>query len=278
MDDQPHRRHALLRSRFRRIVRCIAISCLLVFGVLSLTLFAEPKATFAVHLIDAFTDSGKSRLRTSVKDGGQYRFEDDVRQISQPSDAPVPEDLLPLSEQPSFPADVRVQNIRPTIPAAKMTLRVAPIDRQLGGLEQPAREGGGSGWTIRSVQQEIESHEQSLEPGGNRELYYSNYNWENELPYGKYLYIHHAPLLFEDIPLERYGEGHGHCVQPVISFFKFVGTVPLLPYKVPVDYWAAYHYDAWYSFDQYGNTRPGITEGRFFPPLCPLKDYRQSLW
>ena len=41
----------------------------------------------------------------------------------------------------------------------------------------------------------------------------------------------HRPIYFEDVNLERYGNGHGRF-QPVVSGVKFFGTAMLLPYQV----------------------------------------------
>ena len=97
-----------------------------------------------------------------------------------------------------------------------------------------------------------------------------------DLPYGKYLYIHHGPLLFEDIPLERYGQECHPCLQPVISLTKFMGTVPMLPYKITADCYAANHYGALYAVDQQGNLRPGILEGQYFPSHHIMKQYPRA--
>ncbi|MEX0717458.1 MAG: hypothetical protein WD066_12765 [Planctomycetaceae bacterium] len=44
-------------------------------------------------------------------------------------------------------------------------------------------------------------------------------------------YFHHQPLYFEDANLERCGLAHG-CCQPLFSTVHFLGTIPLLPYKM----------------------------------------------
>jgi hypothetical protein len=100
--------------------------------------------------------------------------------------------------------------------------------------------------------------------------------WSNPVPYGQYLYIHHDPLLFEDLPAERYGESHCACVQPVVSFVKFVGTVPMLPYKIPMNYHAARHEEGYYAYDHHHNLRPGVVEGSYFPDLRPSAPYPKS--
>jgi len=42
----------------------------------------------------------------------------------------------------------------------------------------------------------------------------------------------HHPLYFEQVNLERYGQGHHHAVQPVLSAAHFFATIPKLPYHV----------------------------------------------
>jgi hypothetical protein len=91
------------------------------------------------------------------------------------------------------------------------------------------------------------------------------YPWSNPSNYGQYIFICHDPLFFEDIPAERYGEVHSPCLQPVVSFTKFVGAIPLLPYKIPMNYFAASHDGAYVAYDHHYNLRPGVTEGSYFP-------------
>jgi hypothetical protein len=44
----------------------------------------------------------------------------------------------------------------------------------------------------------------------------------------------HYPDYFQDLPLERYGHTFG-CVQPIVSYGKFLADLALLPYKVWLD-------------------------------------------
>ncbi len=44
--------------------------------------------------------------------------------------------------------------------------------------------------------------------------------------------LHHNPLYFEDVQLERYGHSWGPYLQPVISGGRFFLTIPVLPYKM----------------------------------------------
>lgn len=90
-------------------------------------------------------------------------------------------------------------------------------------------------------------------------------SWMNPAPYGQYVFIHHDPLLFEDIPAERYGEAFKPGVQPVVSLVKFVGAVPILPYKISMNHYAGKDYNAYYAYDHHGNLRPGVVEGAYLP-------------
>lgn len=100
--------------------------------------------------------------------------------------------------------------------------------------------------------------------------------WSNPPVYGRYVFLHHDPLLFEDIPAERYGEAHHPCVQPVVSLTKFAGTLPMLTYKVTVNQLAARNEGAYYDYDHHYNLRPGAVEGYYFPHLYVGAPYPQS--
>lgn len=51
---------------------------------------------------------------------------------------------------------------------------------------------------------------------------------QNQIPASDFAY---QPLYFEELNLERHGK-HRPLIQPLISGARFVGTVPLLPYKL----------------------------------------------
>ena len=85
--------------------------------------------------------------------------------------------------------------------------------------------------------------------------------WSYSTCYGRYLFLCHGPLYFEDTPLERYGESY--CLaQPFVSAGKFFGTLPMLPYKVYLNEFGP----ECFGRDKYGMPRPGMAEGRFIPP------------
>jgi hypothetical protein len=44
--------------------------------------------------------------------------------------------------------------------------------------------------------------------------------------------LYHHPLYFEQVNLERYGQGPNHALQPLFSAAHFFGTIPKLPYHV----------------------------------------------
>lgn len=44
--------------------------------------------------------------------------------------------------------------------------------------------------------------------------------------------IYHHPLYFEQVNLERYGQGPHHAIQPLYSAAHFFATIPKLPYHV----------------------------------------------
>lgn len=47
----------------------------------------------------------------------------------------------------------------------------------------------------------------------------------------------HHPLYFEQVNLERYGQGTYRCLQPAASAAHFFGTLPILPYKIGGQAW-----------------------------------------
>ena len=40
------------------------------------------------------------------------------------------------------------------------------------------------------------------------------------------------PLYFEQVNLERYDSKIASCLQPAVSYAQFLGTIPVLPYKI----------------------------------------------
>lgn len=101
-------------------------------------------------------------------------------------------------------------------------------------------------------------------------------SWLNMPAYGQYIFIDHDPLLFEDIPAERYGEVFRPGVQPVVSLVKFVGAVPILPYKISMNHFAVKDYNAYYAYDHHGNLRPGVVEGAYLPDYYLGAPYPKS--
>jgi hypothetical protein len=87
--------------------------------------------------------------------------------------------------------------------------------------------------------------------------------WYETSCYGKYLFICHDPLYFEDQVAERYGEHWGKWVQPAVSAGKFFGAVPMAPYR----FFANTLSEECYSQDKYGQTRNGFADGTFVPPF-----------
>lgn len=62
------------------------------------------------------------------------------------------------------------------------------------------------------------------EEWGERGISPSVYTWSAP-------HFFHHPLYFEQVNLERYGQGPHRCLQPLYSAAHFFGTVPLMPYK-----------------------------------------------
>lgn len=60
----------------------------------------------------------------------------------------------------------------------------------------------------------------------------------------------HNPLYFEQVNLERYGQGTYTCLQPAASAAQFFGTIPILPYKIGGQDWSERVYTL-------GHRRPG---------------------
>ena len=199
----------------------------------------------------------------------------DYEEDSYSASPPTPEINAPsqIKDQPAPLALSKTDSRRyfaPT-PARKMTVRRDPRkDRFVGnGVE--------SGQSLTSVQNELKSQPQHNSFQNMQISQVADY-WgqAGDLPYGKYIYVHHGPLLFEDIPLERYGQEFHPCLQPAISFTKFMGTVPMVPYKITADCYAADHYGALCALDSQGNLRPGILEGQYFPSHHIMKQFPRA--
>lgn len=88
-------------------------------------------------------------------------------------------------------------------------------------------------------------------------------SWYETSCYGKYLFICHDPLYFEDQVAERYGEHWGKWVQPAVSAGKFFGGVPIAPYR----FFANTLSEECYGQDKYGQSRNGFADGTFIPPF-----------
>lgn len=176
--------------------------------------------------------------------------------LSAPEDQPpLPESQLPPLPDSGEPA----LKLTSTLPARKMTVRRDADPRRFIGNDSE------NGKSIRTVQEELAANAVP-NPQMDQPVFRSSLlPWCSEPPYGKYLFIPHEPLLFEDIPAERYGEVHYCGIQPVMSLVKFMGTIPMLPYKIKADHCAATHEGVLYAADHHGNLRPGIYEGAYFP-------------
>ena len=162
--------------------------------------------------------------------------------------------------------DTGARLFRTAIPAGKMTLRRDPRkDRFIGNDSE-------NGKSLRAVQEELQRNEQR-NVYANMAVVNAEEGWSMDVPYGKYIYVHHSPLIFEDIPLERYGDEIHPALTPVVSFTKFMGTVGMLPYKVTTNIWASNHDCALYSYDYQGNVRPGILEGSWLPRPQVIREY-----
>ena len=205
-----------------------------------------------LHSVDYDEDSYSASLPTPK-----------TNSTSQFNDQPLPS----ASPDP----DSRRYRVPAPVLARKMTVRRDPQRNRFVGNESQ------SGKSLTSIQNELKIQDQhnSLQ---NVQIAQVNSYWEraSDLPYGKYIYVHHGPLLFEDIPLERYGQESHPCLQPVISFTKFMGTVPMVPYKITADCYAANHYGALCSLDHQGNLRPGILEGQYFPSHHIMKQFPRA--
>ena len=83
----------------------------------------------------------------------------------------------------------------------------------------------------------------------------------------------HYPLYFEDISLERYGLNHG-CVQPIVSYGKFLADLALLPYNVCLDPPCTVQFDL-------GMYRPGddVPHLIYLPrPDCKAALFEAAVW
>lgn len=193
------------------------------------------------------------------------------------SDLLLPESLNPQNEDDDGGSELRAELkkteslLRKTVPAARMTVRRDPSSKRLLSAVE-----GGEGKTIREVQEDLKATEQKSQVPIEFSARFNDFAIMDDLPYGKYLYIHHDPLFFEDTPAERYGEVSYPCVQPVISFTKFMGTFALIPFKVTADYCAANHEGGVYAYDHHNNLRPGVFEGSYFPSVDVMRQYPKA--
>ncbi|MFO0919304.1 MAG: hypothetical protein U0872_13460 [Planctomycetaceae bacterium] len=169
----------------------------------------------------------------------------------------------PASEPVLPPAKL----LRLTVPAQKMTIRRDPRPNRMVGNDPESHR------TILSIQEELEQSQQNNPLPNSVGIRPLEIGWVDDMPYGKYIFIPHKPLLFEDIPAERYGEVCYPCLEPGVSFVKFFGAIPMAPFKLTADCWAAKHDDAYTAYDHQGNLRPGILEGSYFPDCHVLKDH-----
>ena len=170
----------------------------------------------------------------------------------------------PPSSEPVLPS---LKLLRPSVPAQKMTIRRDPrADRMIGKDPESSR-------SVLSIQHELEQAQQNNPLPNSVAPKTLQIGWIDDTPYGKYIFIPHKPLLFEDIPAERYGEVCCPCLEPGISFAKFFGGIGMAPFKLTADCWAAKHDDAYTAYDHQGNLRPGILEGSYVPDCRVLKDH-----
>lgn len=234
-------------------------------GIVMATALALPIADFAYTAEKSDSGSNTGFVQLSAQNAA-------AQPTPEPYDSATPtpdEGNVPAELPAAGPStDTAVHLFHTTVPASKMRIRRDPAGDRFLGANKNAK-------SIRDVANELKVEEQK-NPYEHTGSTYLPEGWSTDLPYGKYLYIHHAPLLFEDIPAERYGEVTHPCLQPVIGFTKFITTVPLLPYKVTTDYYAAYHNDAWCAYDHHGNLRPGILEGSFIPSWEVIRTYPEA--
>lgn len=160
-----------------------------------------------------------------------------------------------LRSRPAVPAGLANGVISP---ASKMTVRLNPSPKR--SLDQ-----GETSKPMKQIQTELQEEKNDGRgrsgldtPIDGRVADPGVYGCD---PYGQYIYVHHEPLLFEDIDAERYGDTIRPYLQPLKSWGKFSLNVLALPVKIPVNYGAANLQGRVYSVDYMGNLRPGVMEG-----------------
>ena len=233
-------------------------------GETTVRLLDEPSQRFADRPHYFMMQRGITLVSAEERDRDQY-------DPSAPPE-PTPADELDKrakesgerSEESSLEKNFQI--FRAPISAAKMTIRRDPSSSRY--LRDNPENG-----SIKAVQDDLKKSELRSDVPTTPNTRFMDISYAEELPYGKYLNISHGPLLFEDIPAERYGEVWNPCLQPVVSFTKFMGTIPILPYKITTNYWAAKHNGALYAYDHQYNLRPGILEGQYFPSVDAMKQY-----
>lgn len=74
--------------------------------------------------------------------------------------------------------------------------------------------------------------------------------WQNDIYCWTAPGFFHNPLYFEQVNLERYGQGTFRSLQPASSAAHFFATIPILPYKIGGQHWCEQNYTL-------GHYRPG---------------------
>lgn len=146
------------------------------------------------------------------------------------------QDPVPMPEELKCPTNLTVDGTAPKIELSKILGELKTQEEIFGNLRIDP-----SAITTEAV--EAPSQRLQLADG-------SLAAWQGDVYCWTAPNFFHNPLYFEQVNLERYGQGTYSCLQPAASGVQFFATIPILPYKIGGQEWSERVYTL-------GHRRPG---------------------
>jgi len=146
------------------------------------------------------------------------------------------QDPVPMPKELTCPTNLSVDGTAPKIELSKILGELKPQEEIFGNLKIDP-----SAITTEAV--EAPSQRLQLADG-------SLAAWQGDVYCWTAPNFFHNPLYFEQVNLERYGQGTHSCLQPAASGVQFFATIPILPYKIGGQEWCERVYTL-------GHRRPG---------------------
>ena len=146
------------------------------------------------------------------------------------------QDPVPMPQELKCPTNLSVDGTAPKIEISKILGELKPQEEIFGNLRIDP-----SAITTEAV--EAPSQRLQLADG-------SLAAWQGDVYCWTAPNFFHNPLYFEQVNLERYGQGTYSCLQPAASGVQFFATIPILPYKIGGQEWCERVYTL-------GHRRPG---------------------